>query len=174
MAAPNKEYKLTHARLLQLLNYDPTTGVFTWRERRSSHSPKGGVAGRTKQTGYREIGIDGVLYYAHRLAWFYAFGEWPSCEIDHRDLNRSNNALNNLRAATRFQQVHNLPKTARNTTGLKGAQRISRPTKTKSYWSRIRVFGKTIMLGRFATAEEAHAAYVAAANHYFGEYARHE
>ena len=39
------EIKLSHERLISLLNYDAATGVFTWRRGRGPRAPAGRVAG---------------------------------------------------------------------------------------------------------------------------------
>ena len=97
---------LTHERLLQLLTYDPVTGVFRWRYSRRGCSA-GAVAGRVKPDGYRQIMLDSRAYYAQRLALFYVTGEWPEREVDHKDGCRDNNAWSNLRDATRRQNMWN-------------------------------------------------------------------
>lgn len=80
------EVNLTAERLRELLSYDPITGVFRWRMRRSNVKA-GDEAGRlltvrgSFKSGdakvYRYIRIDGAEYMSHRLAWFYVNGSWP-------------------------------------------------------------------------------------------------
>jgi len=57
----------------------------------------------------------------------------------------------------------------RNKSGFKG---VCRYRNEERFTAQIKVGGKHRHLGYFATAEEAHAAYCAAAQKYFGEYAR--
>jgi hypothetical protein len=90
-------------------------------------------------------------------------------EIDHIDGNPLNNAISNLRLATKTQQQQNTRVRARNRSGLKGA---IYHTDRKVWTSRIKVDGKRIFLGTFHTAEEAHDAYCEAATKYFGTFAR--
>ena len=88
---------LTPERLRELLHYDPESGFFTWL-------PYVGKRGRINagdragcETGHKiYIGIDGGIYRAHRLAWLYVHGEWPSLVIDHIDGNPHNNNIKNL------------------------------------------------------------------------------
>lgn len=88
--------KLKHNRLLEQLKYDPLTGVFTWLVTRNRIT-QGDVAGSVSKEGYRVIRIDGEHHKAHRLAWFYVHGSWPSGIIDHKDGNKDNNKIKNLR-----------------------------------------------------------------------------
>lgn len=161
--------ELTHARLCALLRYLPETGDFVWLVKRNEQILQGHLAGRWHNKGYREITVDRKTYFAHRLAWFYVYGEWPVGEVDHRDTNKGNNAIANLRLASRSLNQGNVKIRRDNTSGLKGV-----------YWSRtrkkfvaqIRRAGFTKNLGGFDTAEEAHTAYCEAAREYFGEFAR--
>jgi hypothetical protein len=68
---------------MQVLNYNPETGIFTWKERISIRIMVGWVAGEIDSHGHRRIGIEGTRYAAHRLAWLYVHGKWPDDEIDH-------------------------------------------------------------------------------------------
>lgn len=58
--------------------------------------------------GYISIRVDGELYLAHRLAWFYVHGVWPSVWLDHEDRDKTNNRLKNLREATVSQNLQNM------------------------------------------------------------------
>jgi hypothetical protein len=104
---------------------------------------------------------------AHRLAWLYMTGVWPTKDIDHQDRNRQNNKWKNLREATFSQNKANASKNY-NKSGYKGAY----SQHGKTFFSSIGVNGKRIYLGTFPTAKLAHQAYVKAAKHYFGEFAR--
>ena len=62
--------------LKSLLEYDPATGFFTWLVSRGS-AKKGSIAGTVYAGGYSGIGINGKIYYSHRLAWLYLQGSFP-------------------------------------------------------------------------------------------------
>lgn len=163
---------ITHERLKELLSYDPLTGVFLWKVKRSNKMP-GDVAGCNKNRNYTVIYVEGRFYRAHRLAWFYMTGEWPSTFLDHRDLNKHNNAFANLREATKSQNQANIGVIKSNVSGFKGVSRYRAGDSYGKPWQAgIRENGRSRHLGHFATREDAHAAYVAAAEKLFGEFAR--
>lgn len=155
---------VTPARLREVLHYDPATGIFTWRYSRKGRPGKAGaVAGSVCDRGYRYICIDRIKYLAHRLAWLYVHGEWPACEIDHRDGVRGANWIGNLRPATSTMNKQN-QRRARvdNLSGGMLGVSIQRDNGDVRYRARIMVQGKEIGLGRFDSPEAAHAAYVEA------------
>jgi hypothetical protein len=158
---------LTAERLRELLDYDPETGIFTWRANRG-RARAGMVAGYLARDGYRLIEIDGHPYQAHRLAWLYVFGEWPEGYLDHRDCDRDNNAIDNLRTANRHQNAGNSRISKRNTSGYKG---VSWHKRDRKWQAQIYRDGKACSLGYFDDPEEAHEAYMDAAREYWGEFA---
>jgi len=162
---------LTQERLKQLLRYDPETGLFYWLEDRGGRKA-GDVAGCTKRN-YTGISVDDKIYRAHLLAWFYMTGRWPDSFLDHKDLNKHNNAWGNLREATKSQNMANVGVIKSNKSGLKGVSRYRAGESYGKPWQAgIQKDGKRKHLGHFATKEEAHAAYCVAAEKMFGEYAR--
>ncbi|HXP66428.1 MAG TPA: HNH endonuclease [Steroidobacteraceae bacterium] len=163
--------KITQERLKELLSYDPLTGVFLWLVDRGGKKA-GDVAGCRKRK-YTVISVDDQIYRAHHLAWLYMTGEWPSSFLDHRDLDKHNNIWTNLRLATKSQNQANVGLIASNKSGLKGVSRYRAGEAYGKPWqASIGVNGKSKHLGHFPTKEEAHAAYVTAAENIFGEFAR--
>jgi hypothetical protein len=156
---------VTQERLKELLHYNPDTGVFTRRVSVARGGKAGDTVGTVQKKGYVVIKIDGKVYYAHRLAWLYMTGEWPANEIDHKNLDKSFNAWGNLREATSSQNAAN--RLGWSATGFKGVAKSG-----SGYRAEIQVNGKRRNLGSFRTPEEAHAAYVEAANNNFGKFAR--
>jgi hypothetical protein len=159
---------LTLERLKRLLSYDHETGVFRYLENRGK-CRKGAVAGwpgggDDPERPYWKITIDGRKYYAHVLAWFFVYGEWPP-RLDHEDRNKQNNAILNLRISTCAQNMMN--STRDSTSGLRGVRQRTK----NSFNARITLDGREISLGHFRTAEKAHRAYVKAAVEHFGEFA---
>jgi hypothetical protein len=166
---------LTVQQLRDALDYDHTTGRFYWRRRKGVHHTTnvryaGKEAGhRCPRLGYVLLGFNGRLYRAHRLAWLYVFGEWPAGDLDHINGDGFDNRTANLREATRTQNNGNMRMPSHNTSGLKGAYWDKR---AERWMSQIKHQGRQHYLGYFDTAEQAHAAYAAAAVRLHGEFAR--
>lgn len=147
-------------RLKELLNYDPDTGVFTWKTAVSNINV-GDVAGHIKPHGYRHLGIDGNYYLAHRLAWVYMTGDDPgSLTVDHRNRVRSDNWFSNLRLATQQDQLRN-----------KSAKGIHYSKRDRSWTAHIKLDGKKLHLGSFQCPWQAYDAYWTARKQYFGAFA---
>lgn len=96
--------------------YDEGTGVFTHRRDSFRASGKrmilvraaGDVARPTGDgRGWVNICFDGKTYAAHRLAWYYVTGEWPSMDIDHINRVRDDNRFANLRHISRAENLKN-------------------------------------------------------------------
>lgn len=157
---------LTAERLRELLHYDPETGVFRRLADRGPNGPAGAIAGNTNAQGYVIISIDHRAYRAHRLAFLYMTGRWPGGHVDHRDGQGDNNRWSNLRPASATESSRN--RRGWGSSGLKGVW-----TEGDDRWrARIYVNSIAVHLGCFRTAEDASAAYAAAASVFFGEFAR--
>lgn len=158
---------LTAERVREVLDYDPETGVFTWRQPQG-RAQKGSVAGAEHNRGYWRVSVFGKYYLSHRLAWLYVHGEWPSPEIDHINGDPRDNRLANLRLATRSQNLANKKRSSKNTSGFKGVDRVV----SRGKWrARIKVDGTDLHLGLFSARADAVAARAAAEAKYFGEFA---
>ena len=91
---------MEHPDIKTVLQYCPETGVFTWKARAANRVQVGDVAGWAGAGGRVVIGIKGVSHYAHRLAWLYMAGAWPSGVVDHMNGDPSDNRWSNLRDVT--------------------------------------------------------------------------
>lgn len=147
---------LTHARLRELLHYDPNTGVFTWRVSRKGVQHAGAVAGDMNRRGYWRICVDQRRYIASVLAWFYMTGAWPEQDIDHKDGVRHHNWWSNLREVSRSVNNQNQ---RRAQLGSKSGYLGVSPNR-KGWAASINADGVKHHLGTFATPQQAHAAYV--------------
>lgn len=156
----------TAGRVREVFVYNSVTGVLRWRIRLKRSKAKAGDVAGCPGGGYLQVRLDGRLCYVHQIAWLYMTGEW-SDELDHRDLNGSNNEFGNLRPATRTQNNANNPLRTNNLVRLKGVSQFR-----GMYRARIQHNKKQMWLGQFETPEEAHAAYLSKAASLFGEFAR--
>jgi hypothetical protein len=150
---------LTQSRLKELLDYNPDTGVFVWRESRRGTVLKGSVAGHRHSNGYTEIKVDGVIYMAHRLVWLFVHGYIPPREVDHINRVRDDNKISNLRLAHSFENSQNRNRQKNSTSKVAG---VCWCKDNKMWRARISVNNKRVHLGRFPSLEEAKAARAAA------------
>lgn len=152
-----KEYKPMPSSevLWSNFEYKPLTGdlVRISKNQRSQLQPFG-----SKSTKGYVFGVfQGEGYYAHRLVWAWLKGEDPGTfEVDHIDRNRSNNRFWNLRKIPAKNQTLNTGCYKNNKLGVRGVKSLPGTTR---FQARIRVAGKQINLGCFATIEEASAVY---------------
>lgn len=151
-----------------LFSYDKETGDLRWKVRLGQNRPIGSLAGSINGQGYREVMVRRKTYQVSRIIWLIVTGREPHGQIDHIDMNRSNNKWNNLRDATLSQNRANCRARPNNKTKLKGAYR----KKNGRYYPFIQIDGKPTYLGGYATAEEAHKVWIEAAKKYRGEFAR--
>lgn len=153
------------AEVRRLFDYDPETGALTWRTGPARY--RGKAAGTLLNTGYRSISVRGRRYVAHRLAWVHFHGKPPTKFLDHINGDRDDNRIVNLREATNAENMANAKCYATNKIGLKGV------SAKRGRWRAVIVDGgRQRFLGMFDTPEEAHAAYIKAAEKRFGQFAR--
>lgn len=160
----------SQAALLAMLHYEPATGLLLWR-RRPERAPRwnsrhaGKVAGCEMPRGNVTVRINGKAFQAHRIIWKMLHDAEPD-EIDHEDGDPGNNREKNLRPCTHAENLRNQARQY----GKKYAKGVD--LFRGLYRSRIRINGKTIVLGNFSTESEAIAAYGKAAKLHFGSFAR--
>jgi hypothetical protein len=160
---------LSIAELKSLLVYWPETGQFHWKVSKGGMRA-GSVAGSIDpSTGYIKIYVRGRNYYGHRLAWAFVHGDWPPKQMDHKNLDRGDNRIANLRPATNGQNTQNREIGARNTSGVRG---VSWSRHMAKWWVQIVVDGKHYSLGYYADIEAARAARNRGVLRFHGEYGR--
>lgn len=157
------------ARLHACLRYNPESGVFYWRVKPSKRIQLGAPAGFPSATGHIRIAVDGKRYWAHHLAWLFAYGEWPVGILDHINGRPEDNRVENLRHADSSKNMQNSKLFCTNKSGFKG---VSLCLQTRRWRALINKDGRKYCLGRFPSPELAHAAYRQAADRMFGEFAR--
>lgn len=163
MALPDRE------QLRNLLDYDPETGLLTWKARtpdmfkpgntssagncRTWNSKFAGKPAFTcpQTTGHLGGAINGKTARTHRVVWKWVTDEDPA-EIDHINGDRTDNRWANLRAVTRTGNARNCARRSDNTTGAAGVFKCSH---TPLFRARITVNKRNIALGYFKTFEEA-------------------
>jgi len=150
--------EITQELAKELLDYDPSTGVFSWAKSRVG-CRKGDRAGYYDSKGYRQICLKRNKHVAeHRLAWLYVYGEWPKACIDHINGVPDDNRIENLREATVAENSQNLRKRKNNTSGYPG---VKWHANCNSWQARITVNRREISLGYRKTPEEAYQLYLA-------------
>ncbi|MBC3233975.1 HNH endonuclease [Pseudomonas lurida] len=139
---------LTKDRLIELFSYSPETGEFI-SKKKVSNQPEGSIAGHG--SFYLFVDIDGKRYSCHRLAWLYMTSEWPTEEVDHINGNGKDNRWENLRAASRQENImnrkHKLPRS-----GVKGVHRFWNDS---AWYAQVGFKGKTYNLGTFRSLDDA-------------------
>lgn len=158
---------ISQKRLKEVLSYDPETGIFIWVLKRKGVKV-GEECGRLSVYGYREICIDYVLYRANRLAFLYMNGYLPKIDVDHINRIKSDNSFDNLREATRSQNMANGVIRTNNTSGIKG---VVWDVTRRKWRAQIGFSNKKINLGRFENKNDAIIAYNEAAEKKFGNFA---
>lgn len=94
--------------LLDYLHYDPQTGILTWVKSPGRSVREGAQAGTLDAKGYLRFTFKRQGYKVHRVAWLIMTGEDPGeNEVDHRNLQKSDNTWKNLRLLTPSQQHFN-------------------------------------------------------------------
>jgi hypothetical protein len=166
------------------LTYDPVTGFLTWKVRPDHHfiSPRKAAAWNKRWAGVPIIYVHKIGYImvairgyaatsAHRIAWLLMTGAYPKDQIDHINGARSDNRWENLRDVPATLNQRNKVIGKNNTSGIVGVAW----DKGAGKWMATGVSGgKPLILGRFASKEDAAAvrAEWAAANGFHANHGR--
>lgn len=107
------------------LNYDPTSGIITIKQKRypSDRKQIGDEAGwvqKSKKYPRKKISIMGKEYMYHRIAWLIYNKVFPNLVIDHIDGNPLNNKIDNLRDVSMHTNMKNMKMLDTNTSGVTG------------------------------------------------------
>lgn len=153
---------LTQEELKELFNYDPETGLLTWKSRPSHHFHSqpianrwntiyvGKQAGMVKSHGYVGVTINNKSYIAHRIIWKLLYGEDCERPMDHINHVRSDNRLCNLRKVSYSENQRNKSIGCNNMTGCVGVSLTTSKIGGKAYYACIRIpGGKTVNLGYY-------------------------
>ena len=150
--------------LRKLLNYDPDTGVLTWKARplsmfstdsqgkRWNSRYAGKLAFTANADGYKLGKVFGASFRAHRVAWAIHHGEWPSGEIDHINRVKSDNRIANLRDVTKSENMRNTQLQKNNTSGHVG---VCWCAQSRKWLASIRANSKQVHIGLFDNKADA-------------------
>lgn len=133
---------ITQERLKTAVTYDPSTGIFTRIDGRSTKP-------YASNSRYLTIEIDGRKYVAHRLAILYMTGidlDGSGLEVDHINGLGQDNRICNLRVATKSQNQANSRLRADSATKIKG---LSWDATAEKWLCQIRYSGNRVVK-RFA------------------------
>ena len=147
---------ITQTTLKENLFYNEDNGLFYWAIHRR-RVKQGSVAGTVRKDGYIQIKVAGHFFLAHRLAWLYVHGEFPSLMIDHINQDKKDNRILNLRIANKSQNAQNTLPPRTNTSGYKG---VSWNRHVNKWRASIKLNQVSKHLGFFDCKEMAHAAYL--------------
>jgi hypothetical protein len=104
-----------------------------------------------KSNGYFIVGLDGHMYFAHRIVWALLYKQDPGVfQVDHVNGDRADNRSCNLRLCDNGQNQLNAKIHSNNTSGIKGVF-LAPSRKARPWVAEYR--GRR--LGYFATKEEA-------------------
>lgn len=153
----------------ELLDYNPETGILTWKERdikwfkkTSKRSPEwkannwnsknaGNQAFTSENSfGHKEGRIFGNHFLSHRIIFLWMYGRWP-VGIDHLNRIPNDNRIVNIQECTQEVNMKNKGLQSNNKTGKAGI----RLTKNGKYRATINVNKNTKHLGYFASFNEA-------------------
>ena len=138
---------LAYRRVRELFDYRPD-GCLIWKVRRGKAAP-GKIAGCGGGVEYTMVGIDGIIYPAHRIIWLWHHGYMPEDDLDHINRIKSDNRIGNLREVSMSCNMRNAKMYRTNKTGVKGI------CGDGVYQVQINANGKNNYIGRFKDFDEA-------------------
>jgi hypothetical protein len=159
------EQIITQEYLQSIFEYKD--GELFWNVKRSGIQ-KGDMAGCVDSKGYKRIRLNGKKILNHRIIFIIHHGFLPKM-LDHINLNRLDNRIENLREANRIQNGQN--RVLKNNTS--GYKNVYWHTQAKKWCVRIVANKKHISCGLFNELELAGLVAQEARNKYHGEFARH-
>ena len=159
----------TIEELREYLDYDPESGVLTWKKRPGFRVQQGApTCSGLNSNGYKQLQFRGTKFEAHRVAFALHHDRWPHPCCDHIDGNSLNNRADNLRECSVSQNGQNRATPRNSTTSVKGVRRHG-----SGYQAQVRLSG-AIYTKWFRRLEDA-AAYVKQLREQLhGDFARHE
>jgi hypothetical protein len=158
---------ITQKRVQELFDYHPD-GKLLWKKRTGPRSNPNEAAGSLTPQGYLRVKFDKKNYLIHRLIYLWHTGKMPVF-VDHKDQNKANNKIENLRPATKSQNNCNTKLRKDNKSGFCG---VHWHKATNTWAAQINVNNQGLHIGLFDDKEKAAIAYNEAAIRLHGEFAR--
>lgn len=145
-------------------------GILRWKRKPKRGNVIGGVVGvSTRPSGHQNVClcIDAKpkMYVLARIVWFLRTNDYPQTEIEHINCNPKDNSVNNLRLATRSQNMAN---TRRG--GIKKGIYLNK--RTNKWYTQVQCDGKVYNKSGFSSFEDAYIYRQVKAKELFGEFAR--
>lgn len=163
--------ELTQDKVKELFEY--RDGALFWKHRTISRGRKLKKGGQKVTTvapdGYLRVGLNSRQYLVHRVIFLYHHGFLPEC-LDHINGIRSDNRIENLRPATRYENICNSKFRSDNTSGVKG---VHWNCVKKKWQVRLHVEKKVKSLGYYDDLELAELVIMEARDKYHKEFANH-
>jgi hypothetical protein len=141
---------ITQSYLKELFDYRED-GKLVRKATTSNRAKIGTIVGSNNGNGYLRVCVKSKYCHVHRIIFMWHYGYFPK-EVDHKNGNRSDNRIENLREATHLQNGKNLSVRKNNKAGVNGVKWDSERNK---WHASIRVNYKNIYLGRFVEVEDA-------------------
>ena len=124
-------------------------GVLYNKVFRSSHAVAGKRSAHSHAKGYLEITLKSKSYLEHRIVFYMIHGYCPET-VDHINGDKTDNRIENLRAATYSENQCNVPLASNNVSGHKG---VSFHKRVKKWRAQISLNKVVKHLGYFETKE---------------------
>jgi hypothetical protein len=146
-------------------------GGLYWKVDRGSQKCKGKKAGTLVTSGYLRVRIRelGKSFLVHRVIFFMHHGYFPEF-VDHINCDKLDNRIENLRAATKSQNLMNKEKHKNNTTGFKNVYWMK---KNKKWAVMLSANKKKKYFGSYDDLELAELVAIEAREKYHGVFANH-
>lgn len=168
---------LTQGFLREAFTYNEDMGRLVFNKKAGSSAEvkrwntryAGARAGSENNQGYLHVKLFGKKHKLHRLIFLYHHG-WLPKVVDHKDGDKLNCRIDNLRPATTGENNRNSKVSSCNTSGVKG---VSWHKQHGKWYASIRVNKRSIFLGLFLEKTEAEVAVRAARSKHHGEFANH-
>ena len=140
---------LTQQQVQELFEY--RDGSLYWKKINPMARVKVGdkVGSKNNIDSYWRVGIKQKMYLVHRIIFLYHYGYLPEF-VDHKNGDRGDNLIENLRQATKSENCRNAKILKTNTFGVKG---VCKPKANKSWNCRLTINGKTKTVGKFESKE---------------------